>query len=192
MNSIMNSKWILLAAILAGACHLAIPSGMIIEQEHVLKKGTAYKFQTAPVDPVDIFRGRYVQLNFDAAIFQAQRTYGFTRGQRIYATLTTNKNGFATVADLYPSPPAQKDSIAVTFVIARQDRRIVLHLPFSRYYMNEALAPKAEQAYATLSRTGRRDAYAFVRVLDGRGVLEELYLADKPVAEYLASNGTDD
>ena len=33
-----------------------------------------------------------------------------------------------------------------------------------------------------------RDAYVAVRINDGFAVLEELYIADEPILEYLAAN----
>ena len=70
-----------------------------------------------------------------------------------------------------------------------------LELPFDRYYMEETLAPEAERAYwDTIRRQRRREddagppppqTFVTVRVKDGHAVLEELYIDDRPVREYL-------
>jgi hypothetical protein len=52
--------------------------------------------------------------------------------------------------------------------------------------MNEHLAPEAERAYAETAGEEGIEAYAVVRVLDGHGVIEELYLDGVPVREYLS------
>ena len=60
----------------------------------------------------------------------------------------------------------------------------VLELPFDRYYMQESLAPEAESAYAERLRDER--AWVTVRLHDGHAVLEELWIDDLPIREYLA------
>lgn len=56
-----------------------------------------------------------------------------------------------------------------------------------RAYMNERDAPEAERVYRQHSlRGGARDAYIVVRVLNGTPVLEELYVGDRPILEFLA------
>ena len=44
---------------------LTVPLTMIKQQEKVLTQGVEYKFKTAPIDPYDYFRGRYVALGID-------------------------------------------------------------------------------------------------------------------------------
>ena len=61
----LAALWILFAA--AVVAQWAAPLSMIFRSERVLSGGQAFKFKTAPVDPVDAFRGRYIALNFDVA-----------------------------------------------------------------------------------------------------------------------------
>lgn len=52
--------------------------------------------------------------------------------------------------------------------------------------MNEKLAPAAETAYREHARRGhQRDACTTVRVRNGRAVIEDLYVAGKPIREFL-------
>ena len=55
--------------------------------------------------------------------------------------------------------------------------------PFDRYYLEEHRAPAAEAAYRAANTRTNRDAHVVVRVLDGRGVLEDLVIAGKSVQE---------
>ena len=41
---------------------LAVPCWMAYSMETVLLQGTPWRFKTAPVDPYDIFRGKFVAL----------------------------------------------------------------------------------------------------------------------------------
>jgi hypothetical protein len=49
--------------------------------------------------------------------------------------------------------------------------------------MEERKAPKAEQVY----RENSRNTYALVRVRDGVGVIEDLFVGDKPIRELAAT-----
>jgi hypothetical protein len=60
-------------------------------------------------------------------------------------------------------------------------------MPFSRYYMDEDLAPKAERAVWG-GRRGQREAFVSVRVRDGVGVIEELYVDGVPIHKWLTEN----
>ena len=65
----------------------------IYKRESVLHHGRVFKFQTAPVDPVDAFRGRYVALSFQAEHRSRERS--LSAGTPLWAVLTEDDNGFA-------------------------------------------------------------------------------------------------
>src|SRR5205823_4166257 len=50
---------------------LAVPATMVWQRDQTLKQGRIWKFRTAPVDPVDVIRGRYIALRFTAEEFAA-------------------------------------------------------------------------------------------------------------------------
>ena len=52
-------------------------------------------------------------------------------------------------------------------------------------FLEESAAPKAEAAYREHSRAGNQDAYVTVRVRNGFSALEELYVAGKPIHDFL-------
>ncbi len=60
-------------------------------------------------------------------------------------------------------------------------------LPFDRYYLNEHVAPAADLAFRQRSGGARRAAWIDLRVLGGRGVIEELYIDGLPVADAVAA-----
>ena len=63
-----------------------------------------------------------------------------------------------------------------------------IRIPFDRYYMNEYKAIKAEKEYQKHSRVSKNPAYITVRVIHGSSTLEELYINDQPINEFLASS----
>ena len=56
----MKSKLIIGLFLGVSFIQIITPLSMIIKRESVLKNGGQFKFKTAPVDPYDAFRGRYV------------------------------------------------------------------------------------------------------------------------------------
>jgi uncharacterized membrane-anchored protein len=166
-----------------------IPGGLIHRHQSTLEHGTAYRFQTAPVDPVDPFRGRYVALDFEAAWVGVPRGRDYVVGQRMYAPIVVNRDGHARLLPPLPEAPSEGDYLRVR--VGWQDQnRLRLQLPFDRYYMDEGLAPEAERLYWSGNLPGTRDeeepqrpAYVVVRVRGGHAVIEELYIDELPVRE---------
>jgi len=163
---------------------LAVPASMIARHELTLQYGRQYRFQTAPVDPSDPFRGRYVALHLQANTAPPLPGIPLTPGQRVYAILTEDAAGFAAIASLSLTPPGG-DTYFQTSVDYVSSDGVHVALPFDRYYTDEHLAPAAERAYWQHSRRQTHEAYITVRVRKGLAVLEELYIAGKPLREFL-------
>jgi uncharacterized membrane-anchored protein len=168
-------QWILLVV---AAGQLAIPATMILQRERTLRDGHAYKFHTQPVDPYDAFRGRFVALRLEPNSISGTN---FERGTTVYMTLAEGPDGFVKFAGVAREKPAGQNYLKVKMGWSNS-----LQLPFDRFYMEEKAAPEAERAYREHTRQGgARDAYVIVRVRDGRGVIENLYVAGQPIAEFV-------
>jgi uncharacterized membrane-anchored protein len=181
MQITVKALWIFL---LVAAVQLGVPAYMIHEQETTLRQGAAYRFRTAPVDPYDPFRGRYVQLRIETATAPAAPAEEIRKGDRVFVLLGTDEAGFARLLSASKAPPAQGDYLRLK---ARYVSGSSVHLilPFDRYYAEETLAPAIEKAYWRHSRRESRNAFIAVRVRAGRGVIEELFIENLPVREYL-------
>ena len=168
---------------LVATIQLAVPASLIVRHELTLRQGTAYKFKTAPVDPYDAFRGRYVALRFEQNHGTLAPNNKLERGQKAYATLTTDKDGFAKFTAVSATPPADKPYLRA-HVSWANGSTVNLELPFDRFYMEEKLAPDAERAYSQNNRRGQTNTttYALVRIRNGTGVIENLFIGDKPIA----------
>lgn len=181
------APWILALMAAMFLAQWAVPASIIWRYETVLKDGKVFKFQTRPVDPYDAFRGRYVALGFtqeSAPLTDPSRLP--ESGQRLCALVENDTNGFARIKGLVFERPPAGDYINVKIRYAVSPTNVLIQLPFDRYYMNEKLAPAAETAYREHSRRGgQQDAYVTVRVQNGRAVIEELYVAGKPIREFL-------
>lgn len=168
-------RWILL---IVAAGQLAIPATMIWQRERTLREGRAYKFRTQPVDPYDAFRGRYVALRLEPNTVSGAN---FQAGSTAYVTLAEGPDGFVKFTGVSLERPAGQDYLKVKTGWSNS-----VQLPFDRFYMEEKAAPAAERAYRERSQQGgARDAFVIVRVLDGRGVIENLYVAGKPITQFV-------
>lgn len=165
---------------------LAMPLYTISQSEKVLKEGRVYHFKTRPVDPADPFRGRYVQLEFEADRVDVYAHEFWQSGQKLYATLGVDAEGYATVDGLWETVPDwQVDYLEVSLqsIYGKDPATAHINLPFDRYYMEEHKAPIAEENYAKALSEGAT-VYARVRVREGKGVLDGILVNDVPIEEF--------
>jgi uncharacterized membrane-anchored protein len=186
----MRSKTLVLSLfVVAAMAQLGVPLSMIGQRELTLRSGERYKFKTAPVDPYDAFRGRYVALRLEEQNAAIPPGTPLASGKKAYVTVETGEDGFAKLRSLSAERPKGRSCIPVT-VSYINGTNAVLQLPFDRYYLPEGKAPQAESAYREHSRGTNRTSYVTVRVLDGFAVLEELYIDDVPIKEFLKKEST--
>ena len=174
----------------------------IARYETILASGTPYRIQTAPVDPADAFRGWYVAVQPSIALAepiareteQLLQSIGSGRG-RAYVRLTTDAEGFARAAEILQDAPENGDYLEINRAWptwrprpdqpAQSERAgYTLLFSFDRYYMNEAAAPTAQQRYFQAARRNADTrAWLTVRVKDGIGVIEGLFIEGVPIEE---------
>jgi uncharacterized membrane-anchored protein len=166
------------------AAQLGAPAWMIVSHEETLRTGQMFKFRTMPVDPYDAFRGRYVWLQTEQNALSLPAGAQWTRGQKVFALIETGTNGFSKLGELRATRPDSTPYLTVR-VSEIAGSTAYLRVPFDRYYMEEGLAPAAEKAYLEHSRTSERNAYITVRVRDGLGVIENLWIDGIPIHEFV-------
>jgi len=173
--------WRLIVFALVALAQLAVPASLILKREQTLRHGSVWKFRTAPVDPVDAFRGRYVALEFEAEGQEIMPPENLEFGETIFVTLRADAEGFAQIDQVSPTRPSGDG-----FIEAHLAGKTV-SLPFDKYWVTERDAPAAEAAYRVQSRREKHNAFATVRVYRGDAALEQLYLDGQPLGEYLRS-----
>ena len=186
-NTLPFTLFVALAAV-----QLAVPASIIVGRQTTLANGRVFKFRTAPVDPYDPFRGRFVALRLDPDTALSPEGERLDPGQRVHALLEEDEDGFARIAVLSTTRP-DGDGYITARVDRISGRDVHLRWPVDRYYLDEELAPKAEGIYWQNSRREERKACVTVRVRRGKAVLEELYIEDVPIVEYVRREmaGTD-
>ena len=175
-------SWRLIVFLLVALAQLAVPASLIWKREQTLRHGTVWKFRTAPVDPVDAFRGRYVALQFEIETVPILPPDNASSGQTVFVTFRQAADGIADIDQVSTMPPARDD-----YIEAKLAGKTIA-LPFDKYWVTERDAPAAETAYRDLSQRDKRSAFVTVRVFRGDAGIEQLYLDGQPLGDYLRAH----
>jgi len=162
----------------------SVPVWMIANREMTLRHGKQFRFRTAPVDPYDAFRGRFVALQVSPNFGPLSNSEKLAANKKVLAQLGEDNDGFAKIIAVSANRPTASDYVACR-VNSLTDSLVYLQFPFDRYYMDEHAAPAAEAAYREHNRGEVREVYVTVRVKDGNAVVEELFIAGMPILEFL-------
>lgn len=190
----MNSKLRLVLFVIVAFVQLAVAGGAIYTSELALRTGQAYRFRIQPVDPVDAFRGRYVAIRFAADRAPVSDDFEVRHGKYVFVPIEIDSDGYAVLGRAKLEPPPRGAYLRLRAGVVSLDdegrRHVWVSMPFGRFYMDEDLAPEAERAVWG-GPQGRREASVNVRIRNGVGVIEELYIDDLPIHDWLAEHAED-
>ncbi len=187
----------LLAFVVVMIAYLWVPISTITQQEKVLKQGATYVFKPQPVDPYDAFRGRFIWVNVPVQDFKIPEDEPlFSNAQKAYLYLARDSAGYAFFEGISHYAPADRDYVQVQVSYVNEERRevhVMLPSSIQKYYLNEKLAPLAEQKYFELLRTNSQNLDSVgvkleVKVLKGRALMETVYFNDQKIEDYLREN----
>ena len=159
---------------------------MIFQQEKTLQTGTLFKFKTQPIDPNDPFRGKYVVLNYAANVVDLDSKQSWAYGEGVYARIVEGTDGFAKIGSLEKFPPIGDThyvKVEIANIFGENPLQARINFPFSRFYMEEHKAPKAEALMRELSRDSSKVFYSLVFVHKGKAALEDVMLGDISLKE---------
>lgn len=175
----MLRVWIFVLVALA---QLSVPGLVAWGRHQTLKHGRVWKLKTAPIDPEDAVRGRYVMLSFAAEEFP--QPHALLTSVPVYALLKESSDGFAEI-DQISATPVRGDNVIKVKPLNFWSGKQHVAFPFDRFWLTEKIASEAETAYRENSRRGKENAYVTVRVRNGDAALEQLYIDNQPLADYL-------
>ncbi len=178
--------------IFVAVIQLIVAGGAVLRSEATLRSGEVFRFRIQPVDPVDAFRGRYVAIRMAENKAPAAESFELSRREWVFVPLIVDGEGYAGFGPVSLDPPDEGPFLKLlgggVYSDADEMRWVSLALtPFARYYMDEGLAPKAEAAVWRGPR-GQRNASITVRVKNGFGVLEELWIDGVPILQWFEEN----
>jgi len=182
-------KILLYAFIIMAAAQWFVPVQMLWSRHRVLNQGELFKFRTRPIDPADPFKGRFVSLSFDDETVFVKNGSAFHYEQDVYLILGTTAGGHAKIEKVFqhvPSGGRNYLKAKVNYASKENDSlwALALNFPFDEYYMNEFKAPQAEKMYRDSSRLNG-DTYAKVKIYNGTGVLEGVYINDRRIEDLI-------
>lgn len=178
------------------AAQLGMIVFQILSYERTLKEGEVFYLNVLPLDPYDPFRGRYVMLRFDENATKAPLAKGESMAHhaKAYAVFEHDAQG-DRIQEIRFIKPLSGNFLEVSVNALKQKGRAIykntkmdppdtvyFSLPFDRFYMREELAPKAEKVLRQRSGITVR---AKLRILEGKGVIEDLMVADTPLGQYV-------
>jgi len=158
---------------------------MIAEREDVLHQGTVFRFKTAPIDPSDPFRGKYVTLRFESELFTDVEGNGWQRNDEIFVVVKEDDSGFAAIDRLSSSIPGEGTDYFPAEVRSAYGDQIRLRFPFERFYLEESKAPAVEELYrdSNLDIEDEDNVYAVVRIRNGVAVVEDVQIDGRSVVD---------
>lgn len=181
----MNKSIYIILLFIVFILQLFVPAQMVYQQEDALDSGTAYKFKTRPIDPSDPFRGKYIVLNYELNSFETnENSWNNYRGN-VFVYLKTDADGFAAVKTV---SKAQLDSDGDYFIAESRysyGSKVNFNIPFNRFYMNENKAYDAEVLAQKAQRDTTTTCYGLVYVKDGAAVLDNVYINNKTIQEFV-------
>ena len=187
----------------------SVPIIQIVKYQSILDDGEEVKMKLKAFDPYDAFRGRFINIDLDFGSYKlpkpAPRDKVFPTNSDyrtqfpVNIILEKDKDGFAYIKELsfdlkkkYPD-----DAIIMRGRIRYWDVESESRYNFStanitalnprihidRFYMNESLAPEAEKALNNAKI--REKAYALIKIKDKIPVIENIYIGDEDLADFL-------
>ena len=192
----MNNKYLLLIAfVFVAVAQIYVPASMVLEREDILTTGKTFKFRTAPVDPNDPMRGKYITLSFDANSFKTYGEQQFNQGENVFVHLKDDLEGFVEIENISAENPGKEIDFVkaeIWYINYNNDTSdISISYPFDRYYMEESKALKAETMYAESLSDSTTTTYAVVKIKDGEAVLEDVMIDGISIKELVGSPATE-
>lgn len=185
----INRKLSLSMLVAVFLVQLYVPASMIAEREEILNTGKAYKFKTAPVDPNDPFRGKYIALQFAENEFFAGPKQAWQYNEPVYVHLSADAEGYATIQGVSREAPGEDTTYIKAAIDHALDNGLIgIAYPFDRYYLEESKAYEAEESYRASLPNTTQTTYALVMIKAGDAVLKDVMIGDVSIKEVVEKN----
>ncbi len=187
----MNKKIILLICFgFLILIQIYVPAKMIMDSEKIISEGKVFNFICRPVDPNDIFRGKYITLRFQEDEIEVADDFQISRGTKVYIVPEVGPNGYAKIKTFSLSPPLEEPYYleAESTYIKRttSPKRLKIKYPFTRYYMNESKAKPAEKLLGNrMEDDDLPKPYAKISVGKGEARITNVMIDDKALEDWI-------
>ncbi len=172
------------------------PLTQVMRYESVMKDGAAVRMECEAPDPYDLLRGRYLAVRVKQdEVKGVSRDQAIAKNQSAFAVLEVDAAGLAKPVQLLRARPSSGVYVEVTVQYVHHGDSdadtvsVRFSWPFDRLYLNENLAPAADQWYRDNIRA-EKPILADLRVLDGRAVLVDLLQDGKSFRQLLGASAS--
>ncbi|MBT1710865.1 GDYXXLXY domain-containing protein [Fulvivirgaceae bacterium PWU5] len=180
----MQKTLIIVAFVVMCLAQWFIPFKTILDQEAILSEGRLFKLQTAPIDPSDPFRGKYITLNFSENQVTVNDYQEWVGHEYMYITLADSAGyGRISRASLYEQEGDDYIKVRISYVDSGTPATVMFEYPFERFYLEESKASEAERLYWESRSDSTQQVYAMIRVRNGQAALENVMVNDRPIAD---------
>ncbi|HAN09845.1 MAG TPA: hypothetical protein DCP90_04445 [Clostridiales bacterium] len=182
---------------------LLIPASMIYSEEIISIVGDEISLEIEPVDPYDYFRGRYLSIRpIETKVVYQQFTQDlkdelrnratssssnyFYDNIKCYITFKKGQDGMHTIDQVtFEKPKNTRSYLKATINNIWESNGKEIHVNYSmnQFFINEDFALKSEDTIRNLPQGTK--AYIKAKINDGDFVIENLYVGDKNIYEYL-------
>ena len=191
----MNKKFVIPAFFIMALAQIYFPAQIIFNSEKVFREGKEFLFKTAPIDPTDPFRGKYIVLSFEETSARVSNAVDWNYGEPVYVSLGTNEKGFATIQSITKDKPENSEDFvkaSISYVSGDSAAHVTIQFPFDRFYMEESKAYDAEIIYNESLRDTAQVTYALVAVKNGDAVVKDVVINGVPVREAVLKRRTEE
>lgn len=165
-----------------------IAGRMIGENEKVIRTGAVIKLRTAPIDPNDPFRGKYITLNFSDIALEVDDASIWQNNDEAYITFREDQDGFHLPDHISPGIDSESTYLKVRvndIIDTPEEQKVYIEYPFDRFYLEEKKAPEAEQKYLEALADPTIQTYAKIYVQDGKGMIDNVFIGDLSIMDVL-------
>jgi uncharacterized membrane-anchored protein len=181
----MKTKILIAAFIVIALIQLLVPGRMILHYEKILETGKKYKFNIAPIDPSDPFRGKYLAISVREHHFAVDSINDWKKGEEIYVSINTNTpDSMAVISNISRLKPGTGTDFIVARVGYVYNKIMDIEYPFDRYYMDESVIPEATVILAKAWSDTTQMSYIVVNAVDGKAVLNDIIISGKSIKEF--------
>lgn len=166
---------------------LYIAGGMVRQNEGIMRTGEVIKLRTAPLDPNDPFRGKYITLDFPDIAIKVNDASIWAYDDIGYVIFQEDSAGFHIpfiLSKEIPSVAGQYLKVKIKSTIETPGEQMVyIEYPFDRFYLQEEKAPLAEEKYREALSDPGIQTYAKVYIQDGQGVIDNVFIGEQKILD---------
>jgi hypothetical protein len=175
----------------------AVPLASIRAREEVLERGAVVRVAVMAPDPFDPLRGRYLRVNpKESELVLAPEVSHLTAGKKVWVQIEKGSDGLHHLGGLTEKRPDAGDYLPMILRRAwnrssdsgDKSLKFRVEWPVDRFYVNEILAPKADEWLRENTR-GKKTVVADLRLLNGTAVITDLELDGRSFREILKESG---